>query len=405
MPKIFRYNKSMGVKVITFGCKTNQYEGELIRENLNSEDENLVVINSCCVTQKVEKEVEKEIKKNLKNGKRIILTGCIRDKERIKEKFEKIEIIEKNLLCRNKNYIEKFEGHTRAFVKIQEGCENFCSYCIVPYVRGKERSRNIKDIIFEISCLAENGYKEIVLTGTNAGSFGKDTGENLISLINEISKIEKIKRIRLSSIEVYYLNDSFIKELKNIEKFCPHFHIPLQSGSDRILKLMNRRYTFDRYYERIEKIRESFENVTFTTDIIVGFPGETEEDFELSLKAIEKIKFLKVHIFPYSPRPGTEAEKLSDKIPEKIKKERFSIMDKLQKEISLSVKKEFLGKYLNVLFERKIEGNSYTGYSENYIPFIVESPLNLKNQILKVKGEKIVNGFLWGKVCEIQGKR
>jgi threonylcarbamoyladenosine tRNA methylthiotransferase MtaB len=391
-------------KVITFGCKVNQYESQLIKENIEKDEkfisDDIVIVNSCCVTEKVEKEVEKKIKKLLKEGGKIYLTGCM-----IRKNVNlnlPINIVEKNFFFRFKDKIESFYGHTRAFIKIEDGCENFCSYCIIPFVRGKVKSRKEKDIIEEIKKLGENGYKEIVLTGIDLGSYGKDTGEKLPSLLEKIEEIESIKRIRLSSIEIYYIDEFFINFVKNLKKFCPHFHIPLQSGSDKILNLMGRRYTFNDYMEKIEMIKEKIKNVTFTTDIIVGFPGEKEDDFEKSCMAIEKIKFLKVHIFPYSERENTFAIKLSDKVDEKTKKERFRKILKISDISSKKVKEKFIGKKLNVLFERK-KGNFWEGYSENYIPVIVSSNKDLKNEIIPVIPEKIFKNFLSGKIFNQKG--
>ncbi|HOK56048.1 MAG TPA: MiaB/RimO family radical SAM methylthiotransferase [bacterium] len=394
-------------KVITFGCKVNQYESQLIKENIEKDDnfksENIVILNSCCVTEKVEKEVKKKIKKLLKEGKKIYLTGCLIKKNGKLRELENINFVERDFFLKFKDKIERFDEHTRAFVKIEDGCENFCTYCIVPFVRGKVKSRKEKDIIEEIKKLGENGYKEIVLTGIDLGSYGKDTGEKLLSLLEKIEEIKEIKRIRLSSIEIYYINEFFINSLKKINKFCPHFHIPLQSGSDRILNLMGRRYTFNDYLEKIDMIKENIDRVTFTTDVIVGFPGEKEEDFEKTCMAIDKIKFLKVHIFPYSERKNTVAINLPDKVEEKTKKERFKKILKISNYSSKKVKENFIGKKLEVLIEEKT-GNFLKGYSENYIPVIVNSDKNLKNEIISVTAEKILKNFLSGKIIKEKGE-
>jgi len=388
-------------QILTFGCKVNQYESQLIKENIEKDvhfcSDDIVIINSCCVTAKVEKEIYKKIRKFLKEGKKIYLTGCLTEKNNIEKKFENVNVVKKEFFLKIKDKISSFNGHTRCFIKIENGCENFCSYCIVPFVRGKVKSRREKDIIEEVKCLAEKGYKEIVLTGIDFGAYGKDTGENLFSLIEKIDEIDGIERIRLSSIEIYYIEEKLIDFLKKTKKFCPHFHIPLQSGSDRILKLMGRRYTFNEYYEKIEMIKEKIEKVTFTTDIMVGFPGEKEEDFEKSCSAVEKIGFLKVHIFPYSERENTPAINLPDKIDEKTKKEREKILLKISNLTSKKIKETFIGVKLNVLFEREKE-NFWEGYSENYIPAIVKSSQNLKNRIVPVIPKKIFKNFL---LCEI----
>jgi len=381
-------------QILTYGCKVNQYESQLIKENIekdeNFKDENIVIINSCCVTEKVEKEIKKKIKKLLKEGKKIFLTGCLAEKDTTYFKnLGNIEIVKKDFFYRYKNRIEKFNFHTRIFIKIEDGCENFCSYCIIPYVRGKIKSRKEEDIIEEIKCISENGYKEVVLTGIDLGSYGKDIGKDLKSLIEKIEKIDGIERIRLSSIEIHHINEGFIDFLKNVKKFCPHFHIPLQSGSDRILELMGRKYKFEEYFKKIEMVREKIKNMTFTTDIMVGFPGEKDEDFEKSCSAVEKIKFLKVHIFPYSEREFTSAIYFPDKIDEKKKKEREKILFEIADRVSGIVKREFIGKVLYVLFERE-ENRVWEGYTENYIPFILNSNENLKNKIVKVIPTKAI---------------
>ncbi|MCM8766766.1 MAG: MiaB/RimO family radical SAM methylthiotransferase [Candidatus Omnitrophica bacterium] len=388
-------------KIITFGCKVNQYESQLIKENIEKDEnfssDDIVILNSCCVTEKAEKEVKKKIRELLSQRKKIYLTGCIAEKNGKLKENENIKIVEKSFFFKYKDKIEYFSGHTRAFVKIEDGCENFCTYCIIPYIRGKVKSRSENEIIEEIKKLGENGYKEIVLTGINLGCYGKDSNKSLISLIRKIEEIEEIKRIRLSSIEIYYINESFIDSLKNIKKFCPHFHIPLQSGSDKILSLMGRRYNFDDYYEKIEMIREKIEKVTFTTDIMIGFPGEKDDDFEKSCIAIGKIKFLKVHIFPYSERKGTFAINLPDKVDEKIKRERFEKILEIAENSRKKVMEEFVGKRLNVLIEKKMD-NFWKGYSENYIPVIVNSQQDLKNEIISVIPQKIYKSSLLSKI-------
>ncbi|MCM8818501.1 MAG: MiaB/RimO family radical SAM methylthiotransferase [Candidatus Omnitrophica bacterium] len=386
-------------QILSFGCKVNQYESQLIKENIEKDpffnnQNDIVIINSCCVTEKVENEVKKTIRKLLKERKKVYLTGCLERKlNMLNERYENVRIIPKEEFFKIKNKISYFNGHTRSFVKIEDGCENFCSYCIVPFLRGKIKSRPEKEIVEEIKCLADNGYKEVVLTGIDLGSFGKDTGESLVNLIDKIDKIEGIKRIRISSIEIYYIDEKFINSLKNFKKFCPHFHIPLQSGSDRILKLMGRRYKFNQYYEKIQMIKQNIEKVTFTTDIMVGFPGETDDDFEKTCIAVEKVEFLKVHIFPYSERENTPAKNLFNKIDIKIKKEREKILLKISNSVSKKVKEKFIGKKLEVLFEKKID-NFWEGYSENYIPIILKSEDDLKNKIIPVLPYKIFKNFL-----------
>ena len=401
------------VRIFTLGCKVNQYESQLLRENFlnngflisDDEDFNIGVLNSCCVTSKAEKECRNIVRRLLRNGKEVWITGCWvnKERERIIKEFPSVKVFEKDFLFNS--YFEKkvksisyFSGHTRAFIKIEDGCENFCSYCIIPFVRGRVRSRLIGEIVDEIKVLSENGYKEFVLTGVDLGSFGKDTGERLKDLIERISKIEGVKRIRISSIELFHIDDELIDSLSNNEKFCHHFHIPLQSGSDRILKLMRRRYKIADYMEKIEKIRKKMEDVTFTTDVMVGFPGEEDNDFSLTCNVIKELEFLKVHIFPFSLRKNTFAENLKKFfVDEKVKRERFLILDRLAKEVSEKVKEKFIGSIQEVLIERKREGK-WSGYTGNYLPVLIDSENDLKNKILKVKLEGMEKDKIKGKL-------
>ncbi len=400
------------VRIFTLGCKVNQYETQLLKENflhngfLISTDENfdIGVLNSCCVTSKAEKECRNIVRRLLRENKEVWITGCWvkKEKEEIMREFPSVKVFEKEFLFHSYfekkiNKISEFSNHTRAFIKIEDGCENFCSYCIIPFVRGPVKSRLIREIVEEVKTLAENGYKEIVLTGIDLGSFGKDTGENLTDLISEISKIEDVKRIRLSSIELFHIKDELIDFLAENEKFCSHFHIPLQSGSDKILELMKRKYKIAEYMEKIERIRKKIPHVTFTTDIMVGFPGEEDRDFSLTCKAVEDVGFLKIHIFPFSLRKGTLAENFKFCVEERIKKERFWILDKLGKEISKKVKEGFLGSIQEVLIENKVE-DGWRGYSRNYLPVSIDSERDLQNMILGVKLCKIEEDRVKGKL-------
>ncbi|HQP00503.1 MAG TPA: MiaB/RimO family radical SAM methylthiotransferase, partial [Caldisericia bacterium] len=306
---------NFNVYIKTFGCKVNQYDSEIIRENLsldenvkftnNYKDANLFIVNSCFVTQKAENEVLKEIRKFSKLGK-VIVTGCFNkslnieniyildlNKEvNIREFIYKIyDINKKENIYKNK--IEKFSDRTRAFVKIEEGCNKFCSYCIVPYLRGNAKSRDINDIIDEIKILIDGGYKEIVLTGTELGFFGLEKGENIITLLKNLISIDKNFRIRLSSIDPEFFTDELIYLMKESNKICPQIHLPLQSGSDKILEKMRRKYDVSYYIDRVNCFKENINNATITTDIIVGFPFEEEEDFEKTIDVIKKVKFLK----------------------------------------------------------------------------------------------------------------
>lgn len=381
------------LRFFTFGCKANQYDSQFMMEffskqgySIDNRDYDIAVVNTCCVTKKAESEAKTLIKKLVKNKKQVWITGCLVEKNSFsmpETKILKRGFIYQQAKLAGMQGIEYFYSHTRAFVKIVDGCENFCSYCIVPFVRGKIKSREISEIISEVKKLVENSYKEIVFTGIDLGGFGKDTEESLKELLQKVNKVKGLERFRLSSIEVFYIDDELLKVLKKSDKFCPSFHIPLQSGSDRILKLMGRPYSFVQYKNTLEKIKAIFKDVCFTTDIIVGFPGETEDDFELSLKAIEECSFLKVHIFPFSLHPQTKAASLPDRISELTKKQRLKRAIELAEKVSLQVKKQFIGKKLKVLVERKID-DFWFGYSQYYVPVVIDSPLILAGKIIEV---------------------
>lgn len=366
----------MKLFVKTYGCKANQYDSQLLLENFmmngyelsTFKDADIVVVNTCCVTAKAEKEARCLIRKAVAEGKNVWLTGCaVKRKSFLQNLGVPVKVISD--IPFKKNIITSFYNHTRAFVKIEDGCENFCSYCVVPYVRGRVKSRDESEIIEEVKNLCANGYKEIVLTGIDTGAYGRDTGTDIINLLEKLKGIEGLKRVRLSSIELFYLTDKLCDYLISYPLFCPHLHIPLQSGSDKILKLMNRRYTVSEYLSRIEKIKkmDREKRFTFTTDIIVGFPYEEDDDFTLSVKAVEDIGFLKVHIFRYSKREGTAAFSIGGDVSEKVKKEREKIIEKVAQKVSRSVKEQFTGRELDVLVERK-KGNYWEGYSSQYLP-------------------------------------
>jgi len=320
------------VLVKTYGCKVNQYESQLIRENFERQgytlsqngEADVVVVNTCCVTEKAEKKARSFIRKAVAHGRRVLVTGCaVRKQNSFVEEFSPpVEVYpdKDDLLLAGLRTISRFDNHTRAFVKIEDGCENFCTFCIIPLVRGRVKSRLKEEVVDEVRQLVSNGYKEIVLTGVDLGAYGSDTGEGLTDLLKSLETLKGLERIRLSSIEVFHLTDELTEYLLNSRLFCRHFHIPLQSGSDRILRKMGRRYTFSEYLKKIEDIREKDPTgrTTFTTDVMVGFPGETEEDFTLTCEALKRIGFLRVHIFRYSKREGTAAYRMDGQVPEEV---------------------------------------------------------------------------------------
>lgn len=284
--------------------------------------------------------------------------------------------------------IENTADMTRAYMKVQDGCNRFCSYCIIPYARGNIRSRSIEDSVNEAEILSRAGFKEIVLTGIHIGSYGYDLGnERLIDLIESIAKVDEIERIRLSSIEPGTITEDFIKRGIATGKLCDHFHLSLQSGSDKILKSMNRKYSSKDYFEKIELIRKFMPNAGLTTDVIVGFPGESDEDFEDSYDFIKKVNFSRIHIFKYSKRSGTKAAEMKNQVNGNVKIKRANILSDLNKDLMKNFAKKNLNKVNSVLFEKSLDNssNKFVGYTTNYIRCYAETNLNLKNQIKDVK--------------------
>lgn len=300
--------------------------------------------------------------------------------------FEDIEISQSN-------------GRTRAFMKIQDGCDRFCTYCIIPYARGgKVRSRDIKSIANEAKTLAENGYEEVVLTGIHVASYGKDLKEEvgLLDVIKKINEIDGIKRIRTSSVEPILFTDEFVNEVSKMEKVMPHYHLSLQSGCDKTLERMNRRYTTEEYKEIVDKLRREIPNVTITTDVIVGFPGETEEEFEQTYNFLKDIKLSQMHIFKYSPRKGTKAADMKDQVSPKIKHERSEKLLQLNKENFEKFASRMIGNEFEVLFEQKTEENKYEGLTPNYLKTFVNYNEDICGKILKVKIIEVKDEYVEG---------
>ena len=270
-------------------------------------------------------------------------------------------------------------------MKIQDGCNQYCNYCIIPYARGPIRSRDIEDIIIEAKRLADAGFREIILTGIHVASYGKDIGNiSLLDVIEKVSEIEGIERIRLSSMEPTFVDEKFMKKAINIEKLCDHFHLSLQSGCDTVLKRMNRKYTTKEYENIVDLIRKYMPNVGITTDIIVGFPGETEEEFNKTYEFVKKIGFSRIHVFKYSPRKGTPASKMDNQVHGNIKNERSDKLIKLGNELMDNFNSLFIGKVVDVLFEEEKDG-FYEGYTTNYIRVKLKSSENIQGKILPVK--------------------
>lgn len=411
----------MKVAVYTLGCKVNIYESEYVISLLKknnyeivdfNEKADIYIINTCSVTNESDKKARKAIREAKKNNPNsiVVVMGCYSQTTSDdieadiilgnKDKSKIIELLEEYHINKNKikriyklqntefepMYIEKFENHTRAFVKIQDGCNAFCSYCIIPYTRGNLRSKDENEAIKEITDLVNNGYKEIVLTGIHTGRYGVERNTSLEELLNKIVAIPNIFRIRLSSIEINEITDGIIKLIKENKIMAKHLHIPLQSGSDKILKLMNRKYDLNYFINRIEEIRNQIPDISITTDLIVGFPGETDEDFKDTLRTLEKIKFTKIHTFPYSKRKGTKAAEMSNQIDGNIKKERVRTVLDLSEKFELEFYKRNINKQFEVVTEIR-KNKTCVGYTSNYIPVIIDS--DQSNKILNVEITKV----------------
>lgn len=405
MIQLFR---NAGYKIVDFTDKSDIYiintctvtnmsdrKSRHILRQAKKNNENALVVAVGCYAQVAKKELEEipEIDLVLGTNEKIHILEYIENYTENLKKENKIDDV-----MQNKNYGDfgsvTYTEKTRAVIKVQDGCDRFCSYCIIPYARGRVRSRKPESIIKEIEEISEKGIKEVVITGIHVASYGKDFKEKfeLIDLLEKINNIKKIKRIRLGSIEPLLITDEFIKRLIKLEKICHHFHLSLQSGCSQTLERMNRRYSAEQFEEIVNKLRKAYDDLILTTDIIVGFPGETNEEFEITYNFLNKIKFYKMHIFKYSKRMGTKASLMKDQVSSKIKEER----SKKLLELSDKNENEYLNTYINksveVLFEEKDEEGYYKGHTSNYLVVKVKSDENLCNKIQKVtvkKSEKL----------------
>lgn len=425
----------MKVAIYTLGCKVNLYESEVIMNSFKKsgyeivdfeDNADIVIINTCTVTNTSDKKSRNIIRQAVKKHENavIVVMGCysqVRSAD-IKEidgvdiiigntkKSKVVSLVEEYL--KNKKSIteiddimhtdfepmelDTFETRTRAFVKIQDGCNNFCSYCIIPYSRGNIRSKEKDDVVSEIKCLVKNGYKEVVLTGIHTGHYGKDKYDyDFSDLLSELCKIDNLKRIRISSIEITELDSKFIDVLKNNKVIVNHMHIPLQSGCDKTLKEMNRKYDTKYYLDKINLIRSIRPNISITTDLIVGFPNETEEDFNNTLSFLRKVKFSKIHVFPYSRRKGTKADLMDNQIDEQTKHKRVKEVLKLSEELEIEHMNKFINTDVLVLIE-KFENGIISGHTENYIPVKANGVESDINELLMIHIDKMEYPYLIG---------
>ena len=417
--------------IINLGCKVNAYEAKVMSDLLTNagftkgsiDDADIYIVNTCFVTNVAEHKSFQMIRKAIKHKpKLVIVCGCL---PQMKEK-EVLAIDGVDIVLGNKdkskiieyinNYKDKvskiydltnaeFEDmqlnnfdKTRAFVKIQDGCNNFCSYCIIPYTRGNVRSKKKEDVINEIKNLINYGHKEIVLTGIHTGNY-HDLDYDFADLLNDIVKIPNLKRLRISSIEITEINDRVIDVIKNNDILVDHMHIPLQSGSNTILELMNRKYDITYFINKINKLRSIRPLISITTDVIVGFPNETEELFNETIDNIKKIGFAKLHVFPYSVREGTKASLMDNQVPENIKKERARKLIDLSKELEINYINNFIGSYLEFIPETYKDGYLY-GHTGNYLSIKVPGDKDLLNKIVKVKIKQLDYPYCVSNICQ-----
>ena len=427
------------VALHNLGCKVNAYETEAMQEMLEhagyeivpfQEGADIYVINTCTVTNIADRKSRQMLHRARKMNPDavVVAAGCYVQAQAEKQVIDPcIDIVlgnnkKQDLLTALQayeeahgdlrevidiNHTKEYENlhltkqgeHTRAYIKVQDGCNQFCSYCIIPYARGRVRSRAKEDVVAEVTDLAKNGYQEVVLTGIHLSSYGIDfeNEDNLLSLIRAVHEIEGIKRIRLGSLEPRIITEEFVQAIAALPKMCPHFHLSLLSGCNETLKRMNRRYTSEEFYEKCEILRKYFEKPALTTDVIVGFPQETEEEFETTYEFLKKICFYETHIFKYSKREGTKAAVMQGQIPEQIKAKRSARLIELGEKNRRAYEESFLGKTVEVLVEEKSDVNGkemWTGHTKEYMKIALESEKNLQNCILNVQikdGREIIH--------------
>ena len=428
----------MKFQIYTLGCKVNTYESNVMRDALLNEGyfevglkekADITIINTCTVTNTADSKSMKVIRQAIRRNENaiIVVCGClVQNKKEKVSKIDGVDIVIGNI---NKSkivdYIEKyieekkqevdvrnimdtnFEpmmlnnfNKTRAFVKIQDGCNNFCSYCIIPYTRGNVRSKDRQSVLKEIQLLVDEGHKEVVLTGIHTGNYGAEFADyKFADLLKDIVKIDKLERLRISSIEITEINDDVMEVIKENNILVDHMHIPLQSGSDAVLKRMNRKYDKEYFINKIKKLRKIRPNISITTDVIVGFPGETEEEFEETIETIKKIKFTKLHVFPYSKREGTKAAIMDGQVDENIKKKRVKILLQLSKELEYNYMEKFIGK--KVIFIPEIAKDDYIiGHTGNFLNVKYHGNKNDLNKDIEVKINNIEYPYCIGSTID-----
>ena len=419
------------VGILTLGCKVNTYESEFVMNALKnagyeicdfSDVCDVYIINTCTVTNSSDAKSRKMIRQAIRRNPSacVVAMGCFiaanpdyseegldivignKDKSKIvellDEYFQNKEILKRQYTGRLKEfedmYISSFPGRTRAFVKIQDGCDNFCSYCIIPFVRGKCRSKNEDKVVEEVSTLVQNGYQEIVLTGIHTGSYGVDLEKKFSHLLERLISIRGLRRLRISSIEVTELKEDVLSLFKNSSILVDHMHIPLQAGSDEVLKAMNRKYDLSFYKQKIEEIRSIRPDIAISTDVIVGFPGESQELFLKTLSTCKEIGFSKIHVFPYSERKGTASSRMMGKVSESEKKRRVKELISLSESLEEDYMKNFIGQTFDVLIEESFDGFSY-GHTGNYLHVKIPGGFS-PNTFVKVKIHSVLYPYCLG---------
>lgn len=430
----------MKVKMITLGCKVNQYESEAMLSSLlkngfsaaqDGEPADVVVLNSCTVTAESDRKVRQVFRRAKKDNPDavMVLSGCMaqafpEDAKRLEEADiilgtsnrarllpdllaflsarQRIIDIEPHTSGEafERLQVESFSGRTRAFVKIEDGCNRFCSYCIIPYARGRVRSKPLEDLCEELHTLAANGFREVVLTGINLSAYGQEFGLHLCDAIEAACAVPGIERVRLGSLEPEQLSEDVIRRMAKQKKLCPQFHLSLQSGCDATLRRMNRHYTADEYRAIVRNLRAAFENAAITTDIMVGFAGETDAEFEASLAFAKEIAFAKVHVFAYSRRPGTRAYDMGDQLTNAVKEARSRAMIRATTETQRAFFGAQIGRTEQVLFERAVQPGVYEGYSMNYTPVLAASGTSLAGEIRTVRIESCTDTHCIGRIAE-----
>lgn len=410
------------------GCKVNAYETEAMQQMLEEAGYEIVpfsgkadvyVINTCSVTNMADRKSRQMLHraKKMNPDSIVVAAGCYvqtayeqalsdlsidivignnrkKDLIRLLDEFENNRQVSDSYIDINDGtqeyeelHMTRTAEHTRAFVKVQDGCNQFCSYCIIPYARGRVRSRSIADVVTEVEALTKNGYQEVVLTGIHLSSFGLDHEESLLQLIESVHQIPGISRIRLGSLEPRIITDEFVMAISQMPKVCPHFHLSLQSGCTTVLKRMNRKYTAEEYADKCEILRSYYEHPAITTDIIVGFPGETEDEFAKTIEFVKQIRFYEIHVFKYSKRQGTVAADMKDQVMESVKNERSNVLMEVAEQLKLEFVEYYKGKQVSVLFEQETYQDKircFEGFTPEYVKVVFPTDKDLENQIMEV---------------------